>query len=310
MPGKAAGAAANMEGDTMHEHIARTMYYFGVHLLFASFVCIAAWILTAIPQGRATTKYWIWIVTSLNFVTPVGALVDKFWKSHLWWATPLPMIGGPANTITRGTTAVVLFVVWLLGAGLMFTRLHLRLRADHRDALGEDRTGLSPNPTFLTQGVPVRFAEGQEAPAVNGVLRPHILLPSGIDQVLSENELSAVLMHEVTHARRRDNLIRLIYELELCGLWFHPFIWIAGSRLALYRELSCDESVIRKAHGANLVSALAKLASPEEGFLLQATASSFISHRLARLTAAHPQSKRSLASALLTVAFAAVLAAG
>jgi hypothetical protein len=56
-----------------------------------------------------------------------------------------------------------------------------------------------------------------------------------------------------------------------------------GSRLALYRELSCDESVIPNAHGGDLVSALAKLASPEEPFLLQATASSLISHRLARL---------------------------
>jgi len=293
----------------MHEHIARTMYYFGVHLLFASFVCIAAWILTAIPQGRATTKYWIWIVTSANFVTPVGALVDKFWKSHLWWATPLPMIGGPANTITRGTTAVVLFIVWLLGAGLMFTRLHLRLRADQRDALGEDRTGLSPNPTFLTQGVPVRFAEGQEAPAVNGVLRPHILLPSGIDQVLSENELSAVLMHEVTHARRRDNLIRLIYELELCGLWFHPFIWIAGSRLALYRELSCDESVIQSARGEDLISALSKLANPDKGLVLQATASSFLKHRLSRLVA-QPQRTSGAVSVLLTAMFSAMILGG
>jgi hypothetical protein len=52
--------------------------------------------------------------------------------------------------------------------------------------------------------------------------------------------------------------------MALCALWFHPLVWITGSRLALYRELSCDESVIQSGHGRDLVSALAKLANPEE----------------------------------------------
>src|SRR5437763_2697268 len=118
----------------MHEDITRAMYYFGVHLMFASVVCLAAWILTSIPRCSATTKYWIWVATSLNFMLPLGAVIDKFWKSYLWWATPLPIIGGPAVAITRGSTAVVLFGIWLLGASLMLMRLYLRLRTDRHDA--------------------------------------------------------------------------------------------------------------------------------------------------------------------------------
>jgi beta-lactamase regulating signal transducer with metallopeptidase domain len=135
---------------------------------------------------------------------------------------------------------------------------------------------------FPCSCVPVRFAGSRHAPAVDGVLRPHISLPNGIDRLLSEHELNAVLTHQLTHARRRDNLIRLIYEAGLCWLWFHPLVWLTFSRLALYRELSCDESVIQSAQSEELVSALAKLANPEKAFLLQATASSFLSHRLAR----------------------------
>ena len=37
--------------------------------------------------------------------------------------------------------------------------------------------------------------------------------------------------------------------------------------MALYRELSCDESVIQRAHGTELVSALAKFALRNEGCL-------------------------------------------
>jgi len=291
----------------MHEHITRALYYFDIHLLYASIVGFAAWALTSILGGSATTKYWIWVATSLNFILPVGAVLDKFWSSHLSWATPLGIIGDFANTISQGQTATMLAVVWLLCATLMLTRLCLRIRAERSDtrATGGQSARLS-RPGFVAQGVPVRFAETWHAPAVDGVLHPHISLPHGIDRLLSEHELNAVLIHELSHARRRDNLIRLIHEVSLCVLWFHPLVWITGSRLALYRELSCHESVIQSAHGEELVSALAKLANPDKGLLLQASASSFISHLLARL-AAQPQPTYRAASMLLSVMFGAVL---
>jgi hypothetical protein len=86
-------------------------------------------------------------------------------------------------------------------------------------------------------------------------------------------------------------------------------MWLAGARIALYRELSCDESVIRRAHGQELVSALAKLAVPEPTRVLQATASSHLNDRLAHL-AGPPQTTHRAASLLLTSLFAAVFAAG
>jgi beta-lactamase regulating signal transducer with metallopeptidase domain len=134
------------------------------------------------------------------------------------------------------------------------------------------------------------------------------VLPIGIDRVLNQREFDAVLLHELAHARRRDNLIRLLYEFSLCALWFHPLIWLAGARMALYRELSCDESVIQRAHGTDLVTALAKLAVPERAFSFQATASSHLSHRLAWLSGR--LRARPAASLLLASLFAAVMAAG
>jgi beta-lactamase regulating signal transducer with metallopeptidase domain len=63
---------------------------------------------------------------------------------------------------------------------------------------------LNPKTGLLIQGVPVRFAEEQQTPAVDGLIRPSISLPSGIDQLLNEDELGAVLLHELKHAKRRD----------------------------------------------------------------------------------------------------------
>jgi len=55
----------------MREHVAPFVYYLEVHLLYASIVCLAAWALTSIKSASATWKYWIWVVTSLNFVVPL-----------------------------------------------------------------------------------------------------------------------------------------------------------------------------------------------------------------------------------------------
>lgn len=294
----------------MHEHIARAMYYFSIHLLFASIVATAAWVLTSILRASATTKYWIWVVTAFNFVVPSGALIDKLWARHLTWATPLGAIGGPVWDMTEGRTAVVLSVIWIAGTFVMLSRLVSRIRRECREAQAPAGLG-GPGATsnFLVDGIPVSFGEEHPCPAVCGVLYPRILLPVGIDRLLNQREFDAVLIHEVAHARRRDNLIRLFYELSSCALWFHPLIWLAGARIALYRELSCDESVIRRARGQELVSALAKLAVPEQVGVLQATASSHLSYRLALLAGPAKTTSRA-ASLLLTSLFAIAIAGG
>jgi beta-lactamase regulating signal transducer with metallopeptidase domain len=186
------------------------------------------------------------------------------------------------NTIARkGWLGAALAAVWAVGFLVMLARLALRIRAG-RNA-------------------------GDGAPAVVGVFRPRISLPAGIERVLNADELEAVLLHETTHARRRDNLIRLVHEIGVSAFWFHPLVWLAGSRLSLYRELSCDESVIRGARGGELVSALAKLAHPGETLLLQAGVSAYLADRVASL--ALPRRTSPVASALQAAIFVLVLLA-
>jgi beta-lactamase regulating signal transducer with metallopeptidase domain len=294
----------------MHEYIARPFYYFEVHLLYASMVWFGAWALTSFPAGTATTKYWIWVATSLNFMLPLGAVLDRVWRAHLSWARPIGVIGSVGVIISENlTVASVLGVVWLVGVMLMLVRLFLRIRNEHRKSGTVAATGVQDGTDLFAYGVPVRFG-ASSCPAVDGILHPHISLPQGIEGLLTGPELNAVLLHERTHARRRDNLIRLIHEIGLCLLWFHPLMWVTGSRLALYRELSCDESAIRGDHGQDLVSALAKLTNPEGALLLQASASSFISHRLLRLNAVQPGRTHAVANALLVVLFGAAIMTG
>jgi len=92
--------------------------------------------------------------------------------------------------------------------------------------------------------VPVRSSPAIPEPSVVGVFRPVILLPQGIDVQLTPAQLESVLLHEMAHVHRHDNLTGLIHRAVEVLFWFHPLIWWIGARLSDERERACDEDVL------------------------------------------------------------------
>jgi len=82
-------------------------------------------------------------------------------------------------------------------------------------------------------------------PGVFGIFRPVLLLPAGLEELLSEAQLQAVVAHEICHIRHRDNLAAAIHMLVESLFWFHPLVWWLGARLIEERELACDEEVLQ-----------------------------------------------------------------
>jgi beta-lactamase regulating signal transducer with metallopeptidase domain len=79
-------------------------------------------------------------------------------------------------------------------------------------------------------------------PFVCGVIRPKIYLPLA----LREDELDYILLHEQTHIRRKDHLIKILYYLALCIHWFNPIVWNFQKLASAEMEYACDESVLKK----------------------------------------------------------------
>lgn len=92
--------------------------------------------------------------------------------------------------------------------------------------------------------IAVKFSRSLLEPGLVGILDPVILLPQGIEQQLSPAELKAVLAHEISHWRRRDNLLAAIHMAVEALFWFFPLVWWLGARLNAERERACDESVL------------------------------------------------------------------
>ncbi|WP_300384099.1 M56 family metallopeptidase [Clostridium sp.] len=81
-----------------------------------------------------------------------------------------------------------------------------------------------------------------KTPFVLGLIRPKIYLPDG----LNIEERRYILLHEQTHIKRKDHIIKVLAFLILSIHWFNPLVWIAFMLMSEDMELSCDEKVLKE----------------------------------------------------------------
>jgi beta-lactamase regulating signal transducer with metallopeptidase domain len=81
-------------------------------------------------------------------------------------------------------------------------------------------------------------------PAMSGVFRPILLLPSSFDTTFDRDEQRLILLHEMTHVKRGDLVLNAIVFLLQAVHWCNPLVWFAFARLRADRELACDSAVL------------------------------------------------------------------
>jgi beta-lactamase regulating signal transducer with metallopeptidase domain len=164
-----------------------------------------------------------------------------------------PATGNNAGGFPAGLTLPWLVGAWLSGVALFSLRFvggllileHWRLRKS-----------IVPNPRILSMcrdlqrqlGLDraVRYLEcgWLQAPAVIGWFRPIVLLPVAALSGLSEEQLRAVMAHELAHIRRVDAFVNLFQILVETLLFYHPATWWLNMRIRAERELCCDEIAV------------------------------------------------------------------
>jgi len=97
----------------------------------------------------------------------------------------------------------------------------------------------------ISQRVGVGICDRIAAPILVGIFRPLILLPAALAG-WDGGQLEMVLLHELAHVRRFDNLVNLIQRITESLLFFHPMVWIASGWVRREREHCCDELVVAR----------------------------------------------------------------
>jgi hypothetical protein len=75
-----------------------------------------------------------------------------------------------------------------------------------------------------------------------GLFDPVIILP---DREYTDDRLRAVLLHELSHVRRKDVLVKWLSVLACAVHWFNPIVWRTRREIDRACELACDEAVVR-----------------------------------------------------------------
>lgn len=77
-----------------------------------------------------------------------------------------------------------------------------------------------------------------------GLFRPVIVLPAELPSAISRPQLRDVLMHEIAHIERLDNLIVLLQAIAKTVFWPIVFVHLLSRQLARAREDICDNHVL------------------------------------------------------------------
>lgn len=229
------------------------------HLWQSSCFALLASLLAFLLRGNSPkVRYWVWLSASLKFLVPwvllvsLGSLVP--WPGHRAASvatstlpdtlvqivepfSPNPYPAIPTQAQTHWGVAALAFL-WAAGfIAIVFKRCRswYGLRAMLR----------AGTPVKLPIAVPALVTSGIQEPGVVGFLKPVLVLPALLLERLNPKQLEALLAHELSHVRRRDNFFAALHMGVEAIFWFHPLVWWIGSRMLEERELACDEEVLR-----------------------------------------------------------------
>jgi bla regulator protein blaR1 len=240
-------------------------------------------------SATATTIALVCGVPVLDLIA--GRLVDG---PSILLPLRLPRVGEAAVMLTpRWATLVV--VAWAAGAATMLARIAVgiartrQLRRSGR-AVELPRLGSLARAVGLAR-VPHALVAACDAPCVVGWLRPALVVPAGLAERLSSDELDAIVLHELAHLRRRDTIHHLALRFAAALAWHQLALRWLFRHLGHERELCCDELAVRAGGGPReLARALVALEERRSAPLMWAAASTAgrLSDRVMRLLATEP----------------------
>ncbi|HNH84134.1 MAG TPA: M56 family metallopeptidase [Acidobacteriota bacterium] len=253
------------------------------------FVGLAWGVVKVLKNGPARLRFFVWSLAAVKLAVPaiLGALllqqvgvrapeiltpVAQIVKTSVITVSSTPEVMINELVVIQGTrpgvqwlnTPLFCTFVWFGGMVFLLSRWLMKrasfLRVLHQAVVcsGErELKALEAAKARLGFEKDVRLVLSRHIPepGVWGVLNPVVILPDTLSQHLSDQELEHVLMHELTHITRYDNLIANVNMVLCCVFWFFPVGWWISKAMLHEREQACDERVLEVSTSTNSYAA-------------------------------------------------------
>ncbi len=230
-------------------------------------------------------QYYIWLIAVIRLLLPfapqnnlanmvfqrAGAAVNSVKTLH---SEEIPDAQGESGkaapeqweiTETQNTDAVLqqtnffgavrqyLWLIWILPACILlaaklasYKKLLKQIRAgneDVQDIVLLERLGRLLEKQHIRSTISLFVNSTVPSPMMTGVFKPCIILPS---TEMTASEFECIVLHELTHYRRKDILYKWLVQFTICIHWFNPCSYILERMVNKACELSCDEAVMQK----------------------------------------------------------------
>lgn len=234
-------------------------------------ICIKPMTLKNFP---AKWQYYVWIVVVTSMIIPVYELIpeqevqkiqhmipsqiqesdfeitdDKVYipESAEIMVPPQHKVDNPSElkiNIWR-----ILSCIWLLGTVIFISTVIISyavyiLKRRKNSILIENNDSFFKikKQLKIKRNIRVRKSSDIASPMLTGVFFPIVYIP---EKEITEEMLEMVFIHELTHYKRKDILVKWFALFVNAVHWFNPFSYVISSALSEACELSCDMKVTK-----------------------------------------------------------------
>ena len=147
----------------------------------------------------------------------------------------------------------LLVAAWFIIFCVKWLRLTLSLnyvnrisRFESTPANQEWQAALTELKNKLGVSIPVKLLQSNivKVPLVTGLIKPMILVPAGMLLNMPPDLIESILLHELSHIRRRDYMVNILQSAVETIFFFNPFILKLSNLVREEREACCDEMAV------------------------------------------------------------------
>lgn len=220
-------------------------------------------ILIALLKDKVLSQY----TYKLNYILCILITLRMLFISNIKVYLPFEFLKTQNNTTLKSVYYInnhnisslnyvkILFVIWMFGAVYVIFRniykqiifykkirnITYKVTDDNIiNTFEEEKKALNIN-----RNINIFRVDGLSSPALINILSSKIIIPN---KNYDNRQLKWIFRHELTHFKRKDNLLKLLLMIACAIHWFNPLIIILKVYFDEQCEFSCDEKVLKKSN--------------------------------------------------------------
>ena len=148
------------------------------------------------------------------------------------------------------TWEAALTAIWIAGAlsmlaAVFVSKKKLKKRLKSANTIPKEWQQLADEIKIqlaIKRNIRIVMIKGFPSPALTANIRPTVVIPEEL-LFKSEESVRFALLHEMTHIKRKDNLISMLLLVLRAVYWFNPIVWLTVKQMHLDMESACDSTL-------------------------------------------------------------------